>query len=353
MQNFRHFLRSNSASASGSGCRLQPAARPRDGYILLMVMVLLIVMATVLTTIATRSLQTSQEAIVSATQFQQRVGIASCQAAFLPNANSIFNKLDDLERTSRSRRREPRHIIAESVILGDQRFDLVLADENAKVNLNTMYHKIGKAKTNQQLRSQLSINEFRALRLTPAVGANVDNSARSKASESKSKAKSGSNAQTSDSDLLAATPVESAILPAFRSWGEVFAFERLAEQTPAKQMRLDFTNSMTLWGSGQVNINHASEQTVRTVAELVISPPEAKKLVGKMMKSDSVDIQTTLELETIKPSEKKALSSLLGKYSYAYSLFVDVVTLQGRSRKLFVESVDINGAPQLSEFVFH
>ena len=324
------------------------------GYVLLMVMVLLVVMATALTTIATRSLQTSQEAIVAATQLQQRIGIASCQAAFLPKATIIFNKLDEMERASGIRRKEPRHMVAESILLSDQRFDVVLSDENAKVNLNTMYHKVGLQKTNQKLRDEVTANDFRSLRLTPAVKPNVDNTARAKAAERKANSTTGSNSQTSDAELLERTPIEVEALPACRSWGEVFSFEKLMAQNPDKQIRLEFTKSLTLWGSGQVNMKHANDKTLQTVIELVLTRAKAKKMVEKIREADSGDVQTMLELdESISPANKKALASLLGTYSYAYSMFIDVATLQGRSRKLFVQAVDANGIQQISEFVFH
>lgn len=321
------------------------------GYVLLMVLVLMTVIATALTTIATRSLQTTQEAVMAVEQFQQRVGLASCQKTFLPRADGIFKSLEEINKNTKKGTKPLRQpMVGESIVLSGQRFDLVLSDENAKVNLNRMYHLVGLEKVNQELQKKLSIDEFQALRLRPAVPSQSANQAREKVAGQSKKPIDKSNV----SDPAASTTeTEELVQPAFRSWGEVFDFARLSSQRPDERVQLEFTKLFTLWGAGQVNIERASDESVRTIVELILPPARANVIVTKLRENEVMGIQSVLEFEAGTYEEKKGLSSLLGKYSFAYSLFVDATSPQCRSRKLFVEAVDSSGVLQMSEFVFH
>ncbi|MDZ4853060.1 MAG: hypothetical protein SGI77_27545 [Pirellulaceae bacterium] len=326
--------------------------RFRSGYVLLMVLILLTVLTTALSSMATRSMQTSQEAVIAEALLQQRVGMESCKKALMPTVSEVFNSMDRLRRGTSSSS-APKHVVADSIVLGGQRFDIVLADENAKINLNTMYHLTGKAKLDRLLREKLSVGDLQALALRPAIPSIKDGLARTR--EGADKGGKQSNAKSSDPDPSSdeSAPIQTQLPPAFRSWGEVFDLEVLIHQSAEQKMRVDFANSFTLWGSGQINIDRATEQATTTTVESILGPAEAKLIVGKIMAHDDVDIQAVIEKEVNKASNRPPLRALIGKHSFAFSMFVDVVAPQCRSRKLFVESVDSNGTQQISEFVFH
>ena len=327
----------------------------RTGYVLLMVLVLLIVLATALTSIASRTMQTTHEAVVAVAQLQQRVGLESCQKAILLRAEFAFKKLEASRRDGQIPvTSDACTITSDAIVLGDQRFDLVLSDENAKVNLNTVNQNAGQDKIMKILRDTLPFSIARTISFHPAAGSS-SSPTRGKTSASgggKGKQKSktgGSNSGGAEPETF----VSPQFIPAFRSWGEVFDFGMLIGQSPDKQVQLDFTRSFTLWGSGNININRATDAQISMLLETAISAAESKKVLRKLRENPDISVEMVVEKELTSPVKREQVKGLLNTASFAYSLFIDVETPQCRSRKLFVNTLDPNGVQQILEFVFH
>src|SRR5215203_6677879 len=105
--------------------------KKRRGYILLTTLALLVLSSTLLVTLARSSIQRSLEARQSTEDLQRRWGQISCQRALLPHAENILINQEKLHR-------RPFPIYRASVQLGMQQFDLVLADEQSKANVNAV-----------------------------------------------------------------------------------------------------------------------------------------------------------------------------------------------------------------------
>ncbi len=327
----------------------------RTGYVLLMVLVLLVVLATALSSIATRSMRTTQEAVVAVAQLQQRVGLESCQKTFLLQAEFVFKKMDEMRRNGQGPASpEANRMVADAITLGEQRFDLVLFDENAKVNLNTLNQNAGQQEVMKVLRETLPASIARTIAFHPAQGSTTsptrtrEPSSASNKGQEKSSA-SGSNLETGESEAANDPPM----IPAFRSWGEVFDFGMLIGQSPEKQVQLEFAKSFTLWGSGQINIYRATDSQIMSLLGTVVPTALARKIVTKLKESPDPNIDTILEKEVESPKNRKQLRALLSPTSFAFSLFIDVDTPQCRSRKMFVNTLDSSGVQQILEFVFH
>ena len=71
---------------------------------------------------------------------QRRWGATSCQRVFLERAEDILKQFSDdpNQDTNRDEKNPPDHATAK-IVLGGMTFDLLLADENAKLNLNSVY----------------------------------------------------------------------------------------------------------------------------------------------------------------------------------------------------------------------
>ncbi len=133
----------------------------------------------------------------------KRIGIASCRETLLQKAEFVFRRQGcPTARWHPTSYAESKWIAADSIVLGDQRFDLVLSDENAKLNLNTVNFltAVGRSrdgngwnsrKVQEMLRRMLPVSDSNAVQLRPAQSSS-DNSVR----------------------------------PAYRSWGEVFDFKQ-------------------------------------------------------------------------------------------------------------------------------
>ena len=330
-------------------------ARPRGGYILLMILVLLVIMMTALASLAQRSLRTSQQAIATVGLLQQRWGIDSCRELILPRIAIVFQGMGNPRPADRpSPSATFPNFVGDSVVLGEQRFDLVISDENTKLNLNTLYHRGGPTKLSQTIRRFVGPFDARALMLQPAVASSYrpqrqDPSRRTELTTKRPEA-SQASADGEESEAIEAAFRRS--LPAFRSWGEVFDLATFADTGSGSEVRLDFTQKLTLWGNGQVNVRRAAEEVILAQAELVVPPATAKSLLRKFRQPDS-DLQTIFETDIERPVDRRALASLFATSSFAYSFFIDARSSVGQSRRLYVYTTDVDGSTQTIPFVFH
>src|SRR4051812_49740737 len=121
----------------------------RRGYILLTTLALLVLSSTLLVTLARSSILRSLEAKQSHQDLQRRWGQISCQRALLPHAETIL-----LNHEKRYQR--PFATLSSTVQLGALEFNLTLADEQAKANVNALLDLSDKPRTESQLRTTFS-----------------------------------------------------------------------------------------------------------------------------------------------------------------------------------------------------
>jgi hypothetical protein len=203
----------------------------RRGYILLTTLALLVLSSTLLVTLARSSIGRSLEARQSHDDLQRRWGRISCQRALLPHAENILINQEKLHR-------RPFPTYRAGVQLGMQQFDLVLADEQSKANVNALLDLTDKPRTESQLRTTFS-NLAAQIRLHP-------------------------------SPPPASGPTTRPILPRYlTSFGQIF------DSTPPQNLlaqRFDRTapaDLLTLWTDGQLNIRRCSP----AVLNLLDNPP--------------------------------------------------------------------------------
>src|SRR6185295_2157818 len=117
----------------------------RKGYILLTTLALLVLSSTLLVTLARSSIARTLQARQSIEDLQRRWGQISTQRALLPHAESILANQERLHQRAFATYRA-------SVQLGAQVFDLVLADEQARTNVNALLDLTDKPATESHLR---------------------------------------------------------------------------------------------------------------------------------------------------------------------------------------------------------
>src|SRR3954467_10927434 len=103
----------------------------RRGYVLILALGLLALAATLLVGVARASLRHAVEAREAVDGLQRRIGVVSCQAAILPHAQDLLIRQEQ-------RRKAVVASLHTSVTLGGQRFELTVADEQAKANVNAL-----------------------------------------------------------------------------------------------------------------------------------------------------------------------------------------------------------------------
>src|SRR5947208_5651382 len=116
----------------------------RKGYILLTTLALLVLSSTLLVTLARTSIQRTLEARQSQDDLQRRWGQISCQRALLPNVETILINQEKLHQRAVPTYRA-------SIRLGPQIFELVLADEQSKTNVNALLDLTDKPSTESHL----------------------------------------------------------------------------------------------------------------------------------------------------------------------------------------------------------
>ena len=108
-------------------------AKP-SGFALLLTLFLVVIVGIALAGLARWSMLGAAETKDATEELQRRWAIASCQATFLPRAPILFERA---ERSGSTRKQNVAlRELRISCRLADQDYDLVLTDEQAKLNVN-------------------------------------------------------------------------------------------------------------------------------------------------------------------------------------------------------------------------
>ena len=175
---------------------------------------------------------------------QRRWGAVSCQRAFLERAEDILKQLaDDPSQDADPQKPHPDHATAR-IVLGGMVFDLLLADENAKVNLNAIYRLRNVDEVRRIVRESADAGGRLEVRLLPL---------RTKSTQSDQ--------------------------PVFESWGQVFAMNRMAQDRPVPEQLMAATTQTTCWGDGRLNLLRASEWRIERLCRMVVAPTAIDRLL--------------------------------------------------------------------------
>jgi hypothetical protein len=227
----------------------------RRGYVLVMTLGLLMLAATLLVTLGRASTARVLASKTEQRELQRRWAVVSCRNAVLPFSVDILAKQEALQN-------RPIPGFRVSIVLGDQRYTLLVSDEQAKANVNLLLEHSDKSRAEARLREALSgsgLGNSIFLRPEPRVHAEVPPSA----------------------------PGQPPSRPELPSWlsgfGQVFTNvgpERLVAggvTAPVSQL--------TCWGSGAVNIMRVSESALRLAATPALTNIECGRLIDARNKA--------------------------------------------------------------------
>jgi hypothetical protein len=204
-------------------------SHPR-GYVLILTLGLLALAATLLVSVARSSLRHAVEARDAVDGLQRRIGVMSCQNVILPHAQDVLIRQEQRSKTVVASLRM-------SVTLGGQRFDLIVADEQAKANVNALLGRSDRDAATSRLRELLEPTGLaRAIRL-----------------------RSGEASVGSIGDLFDGVSVESLI-------------GRRGESPAALDL-------VTCWGNGSLNVRRAPERVLRLASNPPLGPNEVAQLL--------------------------------------------------------------------------
>ena len=229
--------------------------RPRRGYVLVMVLALLVLSATLLVALSRVAGRTALAARSAEEELQQRWGVASCRKAVLPHVEQILSALEQ-------ERRRPVARFSISVRLGGQTFEMILADEQAKANVNAILENSDATRAETRIRQGLTGSGLsNRIKLRPTVGAVMTQIA------------NPTTAPTS-------RPVVSSNGLNLAGWGQVF------EGVPPVQLigtmpgsRMAPVDLLTCWGNGAVNVKRTTDAALNLAAGRSLSGVEIGRLI--------------------------------------------------------------------------
>ncbi len=316
--------------------------RSRKGFVLMMVLVAIILVGVAMTTTARKSLQASLSAIETQQLMQRRWGMHSCQRTLLSAASGLFEVSDLKARKLRGKPAAFPSIIEDRISLGGQTFDLLIADEDAKANLNAIYDAGGKRECERALNRLTGAFESRTVRLLPIrESMRKPTAKRSTASDSKL-----------DSDKTELNSATATGLPAFRSWGEVFDLVQVNQLAGEDRQLAKMTRKVSLYGTGRLNIFRASDESLLAVCNAVVQEGLAKRILSKVRDTSLGEVGLILERTVTNAEDKKGLRALLGSSSSSFSLWIEASDKRSRQQRFAFQAFNEIGILQTSEFSF-
>ena len=256
----------------------------REGYVLIMTLVLIAVAALSVAGLARRSLLLATESIEAQQALQRRWGASSCRRLLLERAAEIFATLEAPHATGKLLWPAPSRV-ATQVTLAGSTYRLWLADEDAKLNLNQLRARLPQQE--QELLTQLVATAV-PLQLRP---------------------------ETSNPARLQKRW--------FSSWGQVVDLRHawnLGDLEPV----IATTTSLTCWGSRQLNLRRVSDDLLRLVASQAVTPEVGRKLLTARREATRLAWAELVKPLALNRKDEQALKLWFSDQSTCYSLWLEL-----------------------------
>lgn len=276
--------------------RNQPAvSKPSGpgGYVLLVTLLLLTVVAATLATASRASLGRSSRVSDAEEELQRRWGMLSCEATILPQAEPWL--------TRQEQDQQPVATLRATIRLGRQTFQLILADEQGKANLNTLYAWRGRARTQRTASRLVRI----AATPLPVSLRPLD-----------------LPVQPGDQENQPMQPIG--------SFAQVFSRVQPSSLIARSEVRPAITGLITLWGDGRLNFERTSLAVLKEACQGVLTSIDLEKLSRLRAENPgltAVEVLTLLDLSDETWGE--LAEHLLTDESACHSLWIVATSRRG------------------------
>jgi len=312
-----------------------PRRKPASGYILMIVIATSILVITSLSTLARQSLRRGLQAADAERMLQKRWGTRTIQRAMLAEASRVFKQREEQAKEQNSKA-PASPVIRSKLVLGNVTFDFLLADEDAKLPLNTLYHHAGKKKTEDGINRVAGSAAKLSTRLIPAVPAMLITRENRKVVLTEDAEEDAEEPDTPD---------------AFRSWGEVFDLATLNTAVGDQAALPACTTDLTCWGSGQLNFGRASDEAILALTSIVVQDGGARRLLQRYRTNPTATLAILLQSEVSNHGQRSQLEVMLSETSTSFSIWIDASSRTGHSFRTFtVMKRDAEGVTQQNRF---
>lgn len=269
--------------------------RPRRGFVLPFTLLVIALATLVMSGVARRSLKVAQRASEAELQLQRKWGVISCQPALLRRADDWLNRP---MVAGQSRDLGHDRLVFQ---LGKLDFDVLLADENAKVNLNQMKQALAPAALAVRVNELSQSPQPLLVELRPFTFESVD--------------PTGEPGEPN--------------LTKFGSWGQVFPIHQFPDSADAPRRIAAATMDLTCWGNGKLNLNRASQRAIQIWCDCVVGHDVAVELLKARASTERLDI-TSLSQLAIDADKRELIDMHFTDESHTYSMWVHVSASETR-----------------------
>jgi hypothetical protein len=251
----------------------------QKGFVLVLVLVMLTIAAFLSVGLVRRSLDQTITVARKGDELQRRWGEISLR-------HTVLNRAEVLLRTAEIGGNTKRPTLQTTVKLNGHTFYLVLSDEQAKLNVNTAFRYGGEAAVRQAL---FMGDALFPVRICP-------------------------DPRVKDN---------SSYPPAFASWGQVFDFSVFVSMHEKNYLPLtQLGERLTCWGNGQLNMNRADNETIRSIGELVAPPQSVSALLELRLEHPDWNVERLMREVDVPERDRRFFRQVLTDRSRCHSLWI-------------------------------
>lgn len=261
-----------------------PAPTRRKGFVLVFTLFAISLSFLVLVLVAQTSLQRASRTIDRQRDLQSRWGMLSCQRFAFENRNVLLSETfpSDNQQSKGETRYFKDFVIR--VELGKSTAEILVSEESAKANVNTIYQNVSSNET-EEILAEVSGSRAQLIHLRPTPD------------EYKSSLHAG----------------------VFDSFDQVFDISAENRLSP-NEMKLA-TKNLTCWSS-RLNVRTASDQAIKAILKPVIGPIFTERIVQARSDSPDASVDEILNEAGVSNEQNNRARRLLSDSADAHSVWV-------------------------------
>lgn len=289
------------------GTRPRPAPK---GIALVLVLAILVLAGVTLAGLSRVSLRQAVQTKQAEKELQTRWGIRSLRVALLPQAEAILNADETVSE-------KPIVTARRRITLGRQTFDLMVGDEQAKLNIGHVYQRADAATAE---RAVLDLTRTATLSVVPHLRPVIPR-------EIKAQLNSGGLRGVEPPAVLGCWEQVFSLRPQAMAAGRHSVSERdllhraLGDGGPLGAGKL--FDHITLWGDGKLNFRRASPEVMRFTAASMAQGFDANRLLELRNSNPGMDADEALHQLSDTPTEQRGkAAALFTQGSRCHSLWI-------------------------------